>query len=58
MSTPPKSPLERIQNLERVSAASVEALEKKLRETYVPRINTQVREARLRAETLRSKVLY
>ena len=58
MFKPPQSPLERIQNLQRVPADVVDALEKRLRDNYVPRIMEQVKEDRLSAEALRSKVLY
>lgn len=58
MFKPPQSPLERMQNLQRVPAAVVDALEKRLRDNYVPKIIEQVKEDRLSAEALRSKVLY
>lgn len=58
MFKPPQSPLERMQNLQRVPAVVVDALEKRLRENYVPKIIEQVKEDRLSAEVLRSKVLY
>lgn len=58
MFKPPQSPLERMQNLTEVPAKVVDALEKRLRENYVPKIIEQVKEDRLSAEALRSKVLY
>ena len=55
-----KSPLERAQNLnlKPVPQSTVDALEKRLITNYLPKINDQVRENRLSAEKLRSKVLY
>ena len=47
-----------MQNLTEVPAQVVDALEKRLRENYVPKIMEQVKEDRLSAEALRSKVLY
>ena len=58
MFKPPQSPLDRIQNLQWVPTNVVDALEKRLRENYVPKILEQVKEDRLSAEALRSKVLY
>ena len=58
MFKPPPSPLERMQHLQRVPTEVVDALEKRLRENYVPKIMEQVKEDRLSAEALRSKVLY
>lgn len=52
------SPLERISNLEDVAPNAVQALERRLKDTYVKRVATRVKEARMRAEKLRSQVLY
>lgn len=52
------SPLKRIKNLREVEPTKVSELETRLRRTYVVRIGEQAREARLRAETLRDKILY
>ena len=52
------SPLKRIKNLREVDPKEVLELETRLRSTYVRRMNEQAREARLRAEKLRDKILY
>ena len=52
------SPLKRIKNLQEVDAKKVVELETRLRITYVRRMGEQAKEARLRAEKLRDKILY
>lgn len=52
------SPLKRIKNLRDVDPQTVAELETRLRSTYVRRMGEQAKEARLRAEKLRDKILY
>jgi hypothetical protein len=52
------SPLQRIKNLKEVDPKKVSDLEARLKNTYVRRMGEQAREARLRAEKLRDKILY
>lgn len=52
------SPLKRIKNLKEVDPQKVLELEARLKTTYVRRMGEQAREARLRAEKLRDKILY
>jgi hypothetical protein len=52
------SPLKRIRNLQPVDPAKVAALETRLKESYVVGMTEYAREARLRAEAIRDKVLY
>lgn len=52
------SPLKRIKNLREVDPTKVSEMETRLRSTYVRRMGEQAREARLRAEKLRDKILY
>jgi hypothetical protein len=52
------SPLKRIKNLREVDPKRASELEARLKTTYVRRMGEQAREARLRAEKLRDKILY
>jgi len=52
------SPLERIQGLRPVASEKAQVLETRLKRSYVPQMTEYVREARLRAELGRDKVLY
>lgn len=52
------SPLQRIKNLQPVDPAKVAALESRFKRTYVTEMTEYAREARLRAESVRDKVLY
>lgn len=53
-----QSPLQRIKNLRPIDPAKVAALESRLKQSYVVEMTEYVREARLRAEAVRDKVLY
>lgn len=55
--TPKTSPLHRIENLQEVDPKKVADLEARLKRTYVSRMSDYVREARLRAEAVRDKIL-
>lgn len=52
------SPLHRARNLRPVDPEKVAALEARLKGTYVREMTEYAREARLRAESVRDKVLY
>lgn len=52
------SPLDRIQGLRPVAPEKAQALETRLKRGYVSQMTEYVREARLRAELGRDKVLY
>lgn len=57
MLTPPRSPLDDIPDLQEVDPQKIQALEERLLRTYIPKVEAQVREARQRAEALRSIAL-
>lgn len=53
-----ESPLERLKYLQEVPAEKVADIEKRFKMTYVRGMTEYLREARLRAEKIRDKILY
>jgi hypothetical protein len=53
-----ESPLARLKNLQEVPAEKVADIEKRFKATYVRGMTEYLREARLRAEKIRDKILY
>lgn len=53
----PRSPLDDIPGLQEVDPQKIQALEERLMRTYIPKVEAQVREARQRAEALRTVAL-
>jgi len=52
------SPLQRIRNLQQVEPSKVAEIERRMRQTYVERSAEHMRDARLRADSIRDKALY